>query len=90
MTSVIQLTRLLELQARSAFLEALAIELQLGEKSQQYQRGHSESLHYTALAGAGAALLSAVTAHQRLQDVLPAGAFARSSGAKNRSSCSCS
>jgi hypothetical protein len=24
---------------------------QLGEKSQQYQRGYSESFHYTALAG---------------------------------------
>ena len=33
---------------------------QLGEKSQQYQRGHSESFHYTALAGVWAVLLGAV------------------------------
>jgi methyl-accepting chemotaxis protein len=42
------------------YFAVLAQLSQLGEKSQQYQRGHSESLHYTALAGARAALPGAV------------------------------
>ena len=55
-------------------VSALAQLSQLDEKSQQYQRGHSESLHYTALAGAGTAL---------------PGTVMRGGGCGGRSSLSC-